>query len=278
MSRSAGLVIWTNNRQVYNSATDNKENKTRKVNQKRQIVNEIFISLSEVTNDDFWKQRFMKFAKNILPDHFTFIGNEKDKSGVFHYKINSKLKNVSIELDENKLNPDELIEFLNKKGIYSPEDERRMEENKVVQEKTEYVSWSCVKNKYTKNSLIRKFRDKLIKEHNLKTNKEKDSLWLTLNIGFISQYFNDNTVIMENNEIHSVKNLIYENKLFKIDTSCKMKKIKNVTKKDKMSSNTHTYNNFTGYENDIVITSYSQNFNLIDTWCSKMEEMRKKYR
>lgn len=273
---ATGVVIWTSCGPIYSSASmSNKKEKTRKINQKRHLLYEIFMALSLNTEDNFWKERFQKYAKNMFPDHFNFV-ETSNISGNLFYKMNVKTKQDSIFIDENNLDSIKVIEFLNKKGIYSPEDERKLMEKRIKEEKIEYDEWSKVKNKYLRTSMIIKYHNKLSSDLNL-NDKQKYLLKLMLNIGFISTYFNNTNVILENNEIKDITTLKFENNTFQIDTSGKIKKAKsNIKKKKKYASNTYTFNNITNSEEETIKT-FNRRYDPANVWSEKVKEMIKKY-
>ena len=109
---NAGLVIWTRNSfSGFSGFSD-----ARKSNSQNK-KNPIFLEFAKRVDDDFWKQTFEKYSRNMFPSKFFF------RSNTLYYNYGVKSKQCSIDLTSLESNTKDLINFLNSKGITSNKDE-----------------------------------------------------------------------------------------------------------------------------------------------------------
>jgi len=275
---SAGLVVWSGTEILYSTGEVGTKKIVRKVNEKRNIKYNIFLLLSEKSSSEFWKDRLSKYSRNIFPTDITFTLDSNScslQSGWLNYKITSKFKNDKYYIDENKLDVNGVIKFLNDKGIMSEEDEKKMRLKFIPKDGITYKNWSDIKNKHVKNFVILEYIQKLQKEESLQSS-EVEQLRKILNLGFVSCYFNNETVIMNKNKIKNIINLKRNEKGYYIDIKVKMKKPKSsIKKKKKMDSSTYTFTSTNSNEISVVETNF-KNFDIINNWIKVVKKITEK--
>lgn len=150
---------------AYNPASV--KNVKNKAKQKSTVIpHPIFLKLKRHINDKYWQVFFDRLALNKFPTGFSFY------SGSLFYKKGAKSPKIPIT-EDNEETANIVIEFLRTHGsYYSPEEEKKLQDEKDEEEKDETYEWKKLK-KTEKTLYIENYIDMMIDEWDL-DDAEKD--------------------------------------------------------------------------------------------------------
>jgi hypothetical protein len=180
--------------------------KTRKTRNVKEIVNKIFSDCAAVTYDPFWVDKFNNAAMGKFPSKFTY------HDGILTYRRGAKC--ITLELSNNPHEASHAcIEFFHSNGgIFSQIDEQHSLEvqhqrnhNGPVQQ----LAWGDV-NKKIQECMLSYYVVDMKSIMNL-SNSEVEQLRQTIRLGIADKYFGKHNILVENNRIHSISGLLWNN-------------------------------------------------------------------
>lgn len=180
------------------------------------IINPIFESCSNLTDDDYWKLTFLDCARGKFPKNFIY------KNGLLTHKKGNKIQRLEVPNSPIEAFNLSIEFFRNVGGLVSANDRARLQ--KIEEEKLlemfnfSNTKWKDIKVEKVKEILISEFISDLCENHNFNEEEKKD-LITTIKKGFMLEYFNKDNVIMEEGKIIEINGLIYnpEEKIYQID-------------------------------------------------------------
>lgn len=171
----------------------------------KRVQYQVFLDLSQHTEDDYWKQLLVSASVGKFPRHITY----KDERLV--YRRAKVVSELSVSSDANTLEDfNRVVGFCKSLGFSSVlEDElnqQRADEQQRLQQMCTYDSWKDVKRQQTKTILLQSFIDQLCQEHNLST-REYQLLQSTISLASLFKYISANTVKMKDGKISELVGL-----------------------------------------------------------------------
>lgn len=244
-----------------NALLTKEENKNKKkITIKQQnVIYPIFKKIAEKFNDDvYWKTIFEtasigKFQKGVQFKNNTLI-----------YKNKKKVFNKELDMQDEEACKEEFVLFMqNNLSLMSEKDRMKTKElidqNGLSNPAIEYNSWSKVNKKpFYRDTIIRNFVDEICKEEKLNS-EQKSQLSHIIKVGIMADYFNNTTIIFEDEKISEIKGLCRDSKgIYYIDLdSIKIKSLKN------KRSRCNKENEFD--ENTVKETAYTSGDTQIET-------------
>ena len=237
-----GNVMFTSTGEIIDTKKAPRKHKINK-----SIIHENFNKMREFNDKDneFWDRFLYKCARNIFPSK-----DFKYTNDILYYKIKTKKHRAELFIDEDNLEKSflELKKFMRARGI-KPSSEVREKEIFYEKEKVEINVWKDVKG-------VLKF-DKIFNFINILSNKynlnysEKKQLESLLKVAISGDLFNNDNIIIDNNEINSIKYLqwIEKERKFRVDIEnipIKFNKISRIRE-----DNSYTYNSYSNENNFI---------------------------
>ena len=192
-----------------------KNKKTRGV---KEIVHKCFSECAEITQDQFWVEKFNNAAIGKFPAKFSF------RDGILVHKKGAK--NKSLELSNNKYEAaSACMEFFRVNGgIFSPTDEQnsialqcaRTQDNSAPQ-----LTWTTA-NKKLQECLISYYIMNMKHVMGLK-NAEVEQLRQSILLGIFNKFFGKHNIRLEDNHIYSIEGLLWndDTRTFFIDSRLK---------------------------------------------------------
>ncbi len=189
------------------------KNKGKKFKQPK-MQYEIFCKAADYVTDPYWKELLMKAAYGKFPQKFKYIHPKL----IFRYK--DKLWDVEIT-DDAPVVANIFVQFILEHSTLRSEldIEKELKHRDEVLE-LHYRSWKDIKHKKIKKALLSQYIDTLKRQYNL-AKTDMDSLKTLVNVGFLFNYFNNETVIYTNGKIMKIVGLVYDQdtKKFHIDSN-----------------------------------------------------------
>ena len=229
---SEGIVVYCKKGNIIFSSNgdliESKQN-VRKHKIKKTTVHKEFQDMLDFTEDEYWKNIFTKFSKNIFPKNFKYMDS------ILYYKITAKKHRSECFVDKEELKNsyENLINFLKEKGFLSKKEKEKNEElieiNKKEEENFSISNWKDV---YNEDYYLTNFMILLKEKYNLKKS-EYNNLESILNLGINSEFFNSDNIEVNDQRIENIKNLVWDenNRKFSINIE-NIKFKKKVEKKD----------------------------------------------
>lgn len=209
----------------------------------RVLVYPCFLSCTEYTEDEYWKNIFEDLAFAITPQgayiskHY-IISNTKNKE--FVYKINIDLDPETIFIDIYNL----FSEKLGIKSVQEIEDYK----NSIDSSELVFNSWNSIKKKSIRDSIILDYVTKKSDEYNLSRAKAKELL-NTINLGILLKFISNKHIHYDDNEIKDIEGFEFKQDGFVF------------TQTTEYSSNTLEYNKY--------------KISLVDVWIKFVEMLTK---
>jgi hypothetical protein len=209
----------------------------------RVLVYPCFLSCTEYTEDEYWKNIFEDLAFAITPQgayiskHY-IISNTKNKE--FVYKINIDLDPETIFIDIYNL----FSEKLGIKSVQEIEDYK----NSIDSSELVFNSWNSIKKKSIRDSIILDYVTKKSEEYNLSRAKAKELL-NTINLGILLKFISNKHIHYDDNEIKDIEGFEFKQDGFVF------------TQTTEYSSNTLEYNKY--------------KISLVDVWIKFVEMLTK---
>lgn len=188
-------------------------------------VHPLFLEFAEVTEDPYWKQKFLSAAAGKFPRGFSY------NSQVLSYKDGSRTFSIEIPLGPYE-GSSAVMEFMqNRKGLYSELDSSRKAEEERNAEQTEFI-WTKL-SKEMKNILIVDYIFELSSVLKLKS-LETEQLTAVVKTGIFDKQIGKEEIVIGDRRITEITTLCWDNKL-RIFTLAQGKKraLKKYQKKEK---------------------------------------------
>lgn len=259
--KNDGIVIFSKKGEVmFTSAgeIDLTQTKIRKHTKSKSVVHQIFEDMKEHNNSSYWDELLTKFSRGIFHRNFKYYND------TLYYK--SKKKNSKRDFYVDKTDPAETLkglkEFLEDKGFVSTlERGEKLLSSYNTEDENIFEKWKDFGNNQL--FIIEQYIDKLSKKYKL-SEKEKDETESIIRFGLASDIFNNDTIIISNCRIKTIKYLEWDEdeRKFYIDfSSAKMKftSAKKISKADKYSSHTFSGDTF-------LIKNVENNAKVSDRW------------
>lgn len=183
--------------------------RTRKTRGAKEVVNKIFSECATIIQDSFWIDKFNNAAMGKFPQKFNF------NDGILTYRKGAK--NHSLEVSNNPYEAAHAcMEFLRVNGgIFSPMDEQISLEAQysrthavLTQQK---LTWADANKKVQECMLSYYVMD--MKVIMTLDGPRVEQLRQTIRLGISNKYFGKTNIRVENNRIHSIDGLLYNNEL-----------------------------------------------------------------
>lgn len=181
--------------------------RTRKTRGTKEIVHKIFAECAKVIQDSFWIEKFNIAATGKFPRGFSY------HDGQLSYKKGAK--NHSIEISGNPYETAyACIEFFHTHGgIFSPIDEQsslqlQYERSQAVLTQKQ-LTWADA-NKKIQECILSYYVITMKSTMGL-TDLEVEQLRQTIKLGISNKYFGKHNIRIENNHIHSIDGLLWNN-------------------------------------------------------------------
>ena len=253
MSKGEGIVVYCTKGNVMFSSTGELMQGTQNVRKHRinkSVVHTEFQDLKDLEKDEFWKNLFNRFSKNIFPKDFKYTDS------VIYFKANTKKHRAECIVDKDDLieSLDRLKHFMRGRGYISNQEKTEINEMLIsnIEERVIVSTWKDIlKNK---DYHIRNFIISLQEKYNLDY-YETINLESVILMGISSEFFNEDNIIIENEKIKEIENLIWDEKTRKFSIKIEEIKIKRKTEK----INKKIYTSYTvETSNDNYITMYRE--------------------
>ena len=246
-----GIVIFSDVGNVMFTSTGKivdikKAPRKHKIN--RNIIHENFNKMREINDKDneFWDRFLYKCARNIFPSK-----DFKYTNDILYYKIKTKKHRSELYIDGDNLEKSfiDLKKFMRAKGI-KPNSEVREKEIFFEKEEIQINVWKDIKG-------VLKF-DKIFKFINLMSNKfqlnysEMKQLESLIKVGISGDLFNNDNIIIDDNNIVDIKYLNWLEKERKFELDINNIPIKFSKTNRSKEENRYTYNTYSNENNFIT--------------------------
>ena len=193
---------------VYSMPWAKKKRTVKKVDKKqtKKIVHELFLQVSEISDDPYWQTIFKNCAINKFPRGFFYT------AGMMTHRKGKKVTRKEIPSDPYEAYETCTAFFKDSAGILSPKDKvqlQKEEEEKVAKSMYVIRTWKDVKSDKLKNLLINNYVNYLCDKHNY-DNEQKKYLKTTIRTGILLKYFNEKNIIIHDGRIKNIEGLIYD--------------------------------------------------------------------
>lgn len=191
-----------------------------------------FEKLSELTNENLWKDTLLKCAQNKAPKRMVIQNSSR-----ITLFINRSKEDIDLPIDDKEAFRVMIRAFKSLSMVSDSDRKAREEEFKTswANKDVSFKSWSAVKQQRDKENLIVDFV--LRKKHLFKcTDVQTKQLSRLITFGLAFKLLTADDMIMENGELISIEDLEYEdNNLWILNREFQNKKPAKPTKKTKAS-------------------------------------------
>ena len=179
----------------------------------KKIKHDLFEYFSEMETDAYWITQFKTAAEGKFPKYFTYNGK------ILTHKNGNKCNSIELQSkDEDSLKL--CKEFVKLHGgLFSALDELNSERYSIPEDE---ITWSGSKAKMKKN-LVNKFIEDLTVKMNL-DDDQVNQLTQTISVGISCGVFDKKNIITKDRRILEIKDLYFEDNLFKFKEPKNMKK------------------------------------------------------
>jgi len=181
--------------------------RSRKTRGTKEIVNKIFADCAAVTQDPFWVDKFNNAAMGKLPNKFNF------HDGILTYKKGAKHNSIEVPNNPYEASHACMEFFRSNGGIFSPIDEQHSLELQYMRAHAvlnqQQLTWADA-NKKVQECLLSYYVTDMKNIMGL-TNTELEQLRQTIRLGIANKYFGKHNIRVENNRIHSIAGLLWNN-------------------------------------------------------------------
>lgn len=183
--------------------------RSRKTRGNKQIVHKIFADCAAVSQDPFWVDKFNNAAMGKFPHKFNF------NDGLLTYRKGAK--SHALEVSNNPYEASHAcMEFFRANGgIFSPADEQNSLELQYARAHAvltkQQLTWGDANKKVQECMLSYYVTD--MKSLMGLSDPEVEQLRQTIRLGIANKYFGKHNIRVENNRIHYVDGLLWNNEL-----------------------------------------------------------------
>ena len=274
MNNGEGIVVYCTKGNVIFSSTGEliqSKQSVRKHRVNKAIIYKEFQEMKELENDEFWKNLLTKCSKNLFPKDFKYINS------VLYFKPNTKKHRAECFIDKDDIvkSLDKFKIFMRGKGFASNSEKEEIKiiiENNV-EEKLIITTWKDIlKNRdyHIKNYIIE------LKEKYSLTYKETCNLESVIMMGVISEFFNEENIVIENQRIKGIENLVWNRnkRIFSIKTDGYKIKKRSEKINNKKIYTTHTIE--TSNDNYITVVKEAKDMCIEKKWLKFLETINMK--
>ncbi len=190
---------WTN------TAAVKTPSKIRKSKAVKEIKHPIFNECSKLTEDPFWRQKFIQASTGKFPRYFSY------SDGTLSYKRGARISNLTVPNDPHEALYACTDFFRSNKCIFSPTDQQLADQARQehINAGQESLTWTSASKKM-KDCLVLGYVEDL--RDTLKLSKvEEKQLEETINIGVQTKCFTKHNIAMDYNRIASIQGLCFDN-------------------------------------------------------------------
>jgi hypothetical protein len=180
--------------------------RAKKTRGTKEIVYKIFADYALMINDPFWVDKFNTAAMGKLPPKFNY------HDGMLTYKKGAKSNSLDISNNSYDVAHACMEFFRSNGGIFSPMDEQislELQYSRAQIIMTQQLTWGDANKKVQDCMLSYYVTD--MKQIMTLTNLEVEQLRQTIKLGIANKYFGKHNIRVENNRIHSVDGLLWNN-------------------------------------------------------------------
>lgn len=221
------------------SSTEKTVAKTRKVRGAKEVLpsNKIFAECARITTDPFWIEKFNNASYGKMPAKFYF------NDGNLSFRKGAKNIIFQVPINPYEAAPKCIEFFRSNAGIFSPLDQQnaldlQQERIQTVAQREE-LKWENT-NKKLQEGLISYYVNDIKIVMNLSA-EQVEQLRQTIKNGIASKVFCKTSIRLENNRIHSIDGLLWNDhdKIFYINPDLKPKITRSYAKKKEVVEIAH---------------------------------------
>jgi hypothetical protein len=171
----------------------------RKGRPPRKVQHPVFITLSEFTLDDYWKQILLSCSLGKFPRYVSY----KDDL-LTHRRGRASTSIPLLIINTQAVDFKRVIDFFRSIGLCSLLDnelnQKRVNDKQKALQVQKYETWKDIKRQGIKDIILQTYINELHESLNL-TMKEYRFLQATISIAMLFKYINTTTVVMKDNKI-----------------------------------------------------------------------------
>lgn len=183
--------------------------RSRKTRGNKEIVHKIFADCAAVTQDPFWVDKFNNAAMGKFPHKFNF------HDGLLTYRKGAKSHTLEVSNNPYESSHACMEFFRANGGIFSPTDEQNSLELQYARAHAvltqQQLTWGDA-NKKVQECMLSYYVTDMKKLMDL-SDPEVEQLRQTIRLGIANKYFGKHNIRVENNRIHSVDGLLWNNEI-----------------------------------------------------------------
>lgn len=203
--------------------------KVRKTKGAKDATHKIFVECANVTQDQFWVEKFINGSIGKFPSKFSF------HDGLLSYRKGSKCNTLEVSNNPYEASQACMEFFRSNGGIFSPIDEQNSLELQYTRSHMaltqQQLTWGDANKKEQEGMLSYYITD--MKEIMRLSDSESEQLRQTIRLGVVNKFFGKHNVTVENNRIQSIGGLLWNNETrkFYIDPQLKPNSTRTYTRK-----------------------------------------------
>ena len=183
----------------------------------RPILYPLFENCAKLTEDPYWKTKFMDCAKGRFPRGYTY------KNNLLTHKKGNKLTKLELSDSMTEVFIATMKFFQMTSGLLSQRDRKKLqeiEEEKILEEmeNVNELTWRDIKAEKYREMLLSEFINSVSTRMKF-DEEEKREMITTVKKGLMLKYFNADNIIMEEGKITEIQGLFYnkEKNRYEID-------------------------------------------------------------
>lgn len=181
--------------------------RSRKARGVKEVVNKIFADCAGVINDPFWIEKFNLAAIGKFPQKFSF------HDGALVYRKGAKCHSIDVSNNPYEAAYACMDFFRSHGGIFSPMDEQHslaLQYDRAHAAQTQkQLTWGDANKKMQECMLSHYIMN--MKELMGLSDSEVEHLRQTIRLGIANKYFGKHNIRVDNNRIHSIEGLLWNN-------------------------------------------------------------------
>lgn len=183
--------------------------RSRKTRGNKEIIHKIFAECALVTQDPFWADKFNTAALGKFPQKFSY------HDGLLTYRKGAKCQSVEVSNNPYEASHACMEFFRSNGGIFSPADEQNSLELQYARAHAvltqQQLTWGDA-NKKVQECMLSYYVINM-KSLMALSDAEVEQLRQTIRLGIANKYFGKHNIRVENNRIHSVDGLLWNDEL-----------------------------------------------------------------
>jgi hypothetical protein len=181
--------------------------RARKTRGVKEVIHKVFSDCAVATQDPFWVDKFNTAAIGKFPHKFSF------HDGVLTYRKGTKCNSLEVPNNPYEAAPACMEFFRANGGIFSPLDEQNSLELQYSRAHAvltqQQLTWADA-NKKVQDCMLSYYIMDMKKLMSL-NDDESGQLRQTIRLGIANKYFGKHNIRVENNHIHSIEGLLWNN-------------------------------------------------------------------